>query len=163
MNARRCNDLGPIDFLIATHNFQFYGIRPCATRLGLRHGPRLFTRLLYRLEPDPGVPCAETEPPVESPEAYCFFDDSTLDKPHSRHLDLVTRHWSGKRREFVLVSNLITLLWTNGDRKIPVNYRLYSKADGRTRYDHFWEMLLMARGRGFSPKDALFDGWYASL
>ena len=48
--------------------------------------------------------------------------------------------------------NLITLLWTDGDRKIPVDYRLFSKADGKTKHDHFWEMLLMAKGRGLLPE-----------
>jgi putative transposase len=33
--------------------------------------------------------------------------------------------------------NLITLLWTDGDRKIPRDYRFYDKADGRTKNDHF--------------------------
>ena len=54
-------------------------------------------------------------------------------------------------------------MWTDGDRKIPCDYRLYDKADGQTKNDHFWEMLLMAQGRGFSPKYVLFDGWYAGL
>jgi hypothetical protein len=54
-------------------------------------------------------------------------------------------------------------LWSDGDRKIPVDYRVFSKADGKSKHDHFWEMLLMARGRGFAPKYVLFDGWYASL
>ena len=58
---------------------------------------------------------------------------------------------------------MITLLWTDGDRKIPCDYRIYSKADGKTKHEHFWEMLLMAYGRGFSPKYVLFDTWYASL
>ena len=59
--------------------------------------------------------------------------------------------------------NLITLLWTDGDRKIPCDYRIYDKADGKSKHDHFWEMMLMAKARGFSPKYVLFDGWYASL
>jgi hypothetical protein len=33
-----------------------------------------------------------------------------------------------KRRKVVRGINLITLLWTDGDRKIPCDYRLYSKA-----------------------------------
>ena len=75
----------------------------------------------------------------------------------------MTRHWSGKHRKTVRGINLITLLWTDGGRKIPCDYRLYSKTDGKTKNDHFWEMMLMARGRGFSPKYVLFDCWYASL
>ena len=76
---------------------------------------------------------------------------------------MVTRHWSGKHNKVVRGINLIALLWADGDRKIPVDYRLFSKADGKTKHDHFWEMLLMAKARGFSPKCVLFDGWYASL
>ncbi len=36
-------------------------------------------------------------------------------------------------------------------------------SDGKSKHDRFWEMLLMACSRGFSPKYALFDTWYASL
>jgi putative transposase len=122
-----------------------------------------FTRLLQRLEPDPEVLWQEAEPLVEKAKGFLVIDDSTLDKPYSKHIDLVTRHWSGKHHDVVLGINLITLLWTDGDRKLPVDYRIFKKEDGRTKHDHFWEMLLMAKGRGFSPKYVLFDGWYASL
>ena len=44
----------------------------------------------------------------------------------------MTRHWSGKHRKTVRGINLITLLWTDDDRKIPCDYRLYSKTDGKT-------------------------------
>ena len=79
------------------------------------------------------------------------IDDSTLDKPHARKIPLVARHWSGKHHDVVRGINLITLLWTDGDRKLPCDYRVFNKADGKTKHDHFWEMLLMAKGRGFSP------------
>ena len=91
------------------------------------------------------------------------IDDSTLAKLYARRIELVTRHWSGKYREVISGINLITLLWTDGDREIPVDYRIFSKADGKTKNDHFWEMMVMAKGRGFSPEYVLFDGWYASL
>ena len=164
MNARRCTDLDYIQFLVATQ-------KTCSCTEAARVQPESafapahdsFTRLLHRLEPDPETLWSEAEPLVEKARGVLVIDDSTLDKPHSRHLDLVTRHWSGKHHDVVLGINLITLLWTDGDRKVPVDYRLFSKADGKTKHDHFWEMLLMARGRGFSPKYVLFDGWYASL
>ena len=60
--------------------------------------------------------------------------------------------------------NLITLLWTDGERYIPVDYRIYNKlADGLTKNDHFRAMLLTAAERGFKPEFVLFDSWYASL
>ncbi len=122
-----------------------------------------FTRLLARLEPDAETLWEEARTQIDLQSGILVLDDSTLEKPYSEFNALVYRHWSGKQKAVVLGINLITLLWTDGDRKIPVDYRLYSKADGLTKHDHFWEMLLMAKGRGFTPASVLFDGWYASL
>ena len=92
------------------------------------------------------------------------LDDSTLDKPYARKMDLVTRHWSGKHRRVVQGINLLTLLWTDGERLIPVDYRVYDKAtDGLTKNDHFRALLRVARARGFRPECVAFDSWYASL
>jgi putative transposase len=164
MNAPRCTEFDYIDFLVATP-------RTCSCTEAARVQPEKpdapahdsFTRLLHRLEPDAETLWAEAGALVVRRRGVLVIDDSTLDKPYARKIDLVTSHWSGKHREVISGINLITLLWTDGDRKIPVDYRIYSKADGRTKNDHFWEMMLMARGRGFAPEYVLFDGWYASL
>ena len=93
---------------------------------------------------------------IATAQLMLVLDDSTLDKPYAQKIGLVTRHWSGKHKAVVRGVNLATLLWTDGDRKLPVDYRLYSKADGKSKHDHFWEMLLMAEGRGFEPRYVLF-------
>src|SRR5512134_918742 len=60
--------------------------------------------------------------------------------------------------------NLITLLWTEGDRHVPVDYRLYDKAgDGLTKHDHFQALLKTAHQRGLMPECVVFDSWYGSL
>ena len=164
VNAPRCTPDNYIDFLVATPG-------PATCTEAARVQPRSpfapahdsFNRLLNRLEPDPEELWAEAEPLVEKARGALIIDDSTLDKRRSRHIGLVTRHWSGKEKKVVRGINLITLLWSDGDRRIPCDYRLFSKADGKTKHDHFWEMLLMAEGRGFAPKYVLFDTWYASL
>lgn len=87
------------------------------------------------------------------------LDDSTLDQCYARKMGLITRHWSGKHRRVVQSQafawqgiNLITLLWTEGERHIPCDYRLYDRpADGETKNDHFRPMLATAHGRGFQP------------
>src|SRR4051794_386903 len=164
MNAPRCDEFDYLNFLVAAP-----GPVSCteAARVQPEHPAApahdAFTRLLNRIEPDPEALWAEAEPTVEKARGVLVIDDSTLDKPYARRIELVTRHWSGKHHKPVLGINLITLLWADGDRKIPVDYRLYSKADGKTKHDHFWEMLLMAKGRGFAPRCVLFDGWYARL
>jgi putative transposase len=164
VNPRRCTPENYIDFLVASP-----GPVSCTEAGRVRpHGPAApahdsYNRLLQDLEPDPEELWAEAEPLVEKNRGVLVVDDSTLDKRRAKHIDLVSRHWSGKHHQVVRGINLITLLWSDGDRKIPVDYRLFSKADGKTKHDHFWEMLLMAQGRGFSPKYVLFDTWYASL
>jgi hypothetical protein len=164
MNAPRCYEFDCLDFLVAapgpvscTEAARVQPDRPDAP------AHDAFTRLLTRLEPDPDALWAEAEPLVDKRRGVLVFDDSTLDKPYARKVDLVTRHWSGKHKEPIRGINLITGLWTGGDLKIPVDYRIYSKADGLSKHYHLWEMLLMAKGRGFCPRYVLFDGWYASL
>ncbi len=79
-------------------------------------------------------------------------------------MDLVHHQWSGKHHGVVKGIGLLTLLWTDGDRHLPCDYRLYDKVtDGKTKNDHFWDLLRVARDRGFSPECVLIDGWYSGL
>ena len=48
-----------------------------------------------------------------------ILDDTTLDKPHARHMGLVTWHWSGKHQRVVQGINLISLVWTDGEALLP--------------------------------------------
>ncbi len=93
-----------------------------------------------------------------------IIDDTTLDKPYARTIELVRRHWSGKHRRVVPGINLVTLLWSDGNACIPCDYRLYDKPrDGATKNDHFHTMLTTAFERGFVPRLVAFDSWYSSL
>jgi hypothetical protein len=119
--------------------------------------------LLTRLEPDPEALWLEARALIDPEGGVLVVDDTTLDKPHAEKIELVTRHWSGKHRSVVDGINLVTTLWTDGDRKIPLDYRIYDKADGRTKNEHFREMMGRAKERGLAPRLVLFDGWYAGL
>lgn len=123
-----------------------------------------FTRLLHRLEPEPNTLWAEAEPQVQRTRGILILDDSTLDKLYARKIELVGRHWSGKHHRVVDGINLVTLLWSDGERHIPCDYRLFAKAtDGATKNDHFRAMLAEAHARGFQPRCVAFDSWYSSL
>ncbi|RME48846.1 MAG: IS701 family transposase, partial [Chloroflexi bacterium] len=87
-----------------------------------------------------------------------------LDKPYARKMALVTRHWSGKHRRVVQGINLISLLWTQGQARLPGDFRLSNRAeDGLTKNDHFRAMLHTASERGFKPELVAFASWYARL
>jgi DDE superfamily endonuclease len=123
-----------------------------------------FTRLLHRLEPDPATLWDEARPMVHSKGGTLVLDDSTLDKHYAKKIELVARHWSGKHKRVVRCINLITMVWTDGDRVVPCDYRLYDKAvDGLTKNDHFRAMLKEAKARGFEPRCVAFDSWYSGL
>jgi putative transposase len=151
VNAPRSSDQAYLQFLIASPATvsctEAANVQP---RSPLAPAHDSFTRLLRRIEPDPETLWDEAKPLVEPAKGVLVLDDSTLDKPYAKKIPLVTRHWSGKHHDVVRGINLITLLWTDGDRKIPCDYRIYNKADGKSKHDYFWEMMLMAKGRGFS-------------
>lgn len=165
MNPAKVQPDDYIDFLIAT---PVVCSAPEAARVQ-PHRPRppahdAFTRLHLRLEPDAEALWAEVRPLVQPARGVLVLDDTTLDKPYARHIDLVTHHWSGKHHAVVRGINLLTLLWSDGDTFYPCDYRLYDKAhDRQTKNDHFRELLRVARDRGFRPACVLFDSWYASL
>jgi len=123
-----------------------------------------FTRLLSRLEPDAETLWEEAKTQIDLGSGILVLDDSTLEKPYSERNALVYRHWSGKQKEVVGGINLITLLWTDGIRVVPIDYRVFDKdRDGKTKNDHFAEMLLEAFERGFNPQFVCFDSWYSSV
>jgi putative transposase len=165
MNAPKCAAEDYIDFLVASPR-AVSGTEAARAQPERADAPAhdAFTRLLHRLEPDATALWAEAAPLVDRRGGVLVLDDSTLDKPYARAMDLVTRHWSGKHRRVVSGINLLTLLWTDGEALIPCDYRLYAKdADGLTKNDHFRAMLDTAKARGFAPACVVFDSWYASL
>ncbi len=164
MNPPRCNALDYINFLLATPDVasatEAARVQPAKPNAPAHDA---FTRLLHRLEPDPETLWLEARPHVDLARGVLVLDDTVLDKPHARHIDLVGRHWSGKHKRVVRGIDLVSLVWTDGDRIIPCDYRVYHDAKQATKNDHFRAMIDVAHGRGFKPACVLFDSWYSSL
>jgi hypothetical protein len=165
MRAAKCQDFDYIDFLIATP-------RAASCCEAARSQPPgrdpaahdAYTRLLTRLEPDPEALHREVGPLVDKTDGVLVIDDSTLDKLYAKAIEPVHRHWSGKHKAVVRGINLITLVWTDGDRILPTDYRVYDKPeDGLTKNDHFRDLIAAADRRGFRPRAVLFDSWYSGL
>lgn len=166
MARPKVTDVDFIDFLIATPRqataTEAQRTQPAAAADPAAHDA--YTRLLHRLEPDSEALWADARPDVDLRSGVLVLDDSVQDKPYARKMDLVHHQWSGKHHAVVKGIGLLTLLWTDGDRHLPCDYRIYDKpGDGKTKNDHFRELLTAARDRGFAPEFVLFDGWYAGL
>ena len=101
---------------------------------------------------------------VQKETGYLIFDDTLLDKPYAREMALVRAQYSGKHHRVANGIALVTLLWTEGEKIVPVDYRIYDPTrDGKTKNDQAQEMLQFAENRGFSPHYVLLDSWYASV
>lgn len=117
-----------------------------------------FTRLLQRWPPDTEALWIESSHFVQRGEGILIVDDTTLDKLYAKKMDLVYRQYSGKHRHAVNGINITTLVWTDGDSVILVNFRIYDiDNDGKTKNDHLRDMLEKAKERGFQPDFVLFD------
>lgn len=165
MNPPKVNEEDYINFVIATPR-QLTATEAERVQPVSKNAPAhdAFTRLLTRLEPDAATLWADSQTQIDINSGILVIDDSTLDKPYSRRNDLVYRHYSGKHATVVAGINLITLLWTEGDRSVPTDYRIFDKdTDRKTKNDHFSEMVMKAHERGFSPSMVCFDAWYSAL
>jgi DDE superfamily endonuclease len=165
MNPTRTTDEAYIQFLIGSPTVvsatEAARVQPPHPRAPAHDS---FTRLWHRLEPDPETLWAEVRPLIRPATGVLVIDDSTLDKPRAQHIGLVGHHWSGNHHAVVRGINLLTALWSDGDRLYPCDYRVYHKAgDGKTKNDHFADLVAAAHQRGFRPRAVLFDGWYASV
>jgi putative transposase len=165
VNPPKCSDDDYINFVIATPR-SVSATEAAKVQGAEEQAPAhdAFTRLLHRLEPDAETLWGEARSQVSLHQGILVIDDSTLDKPYARQMELVVRHWSAKQHAVVSGINLITLLWTDGDRHGPCDYRVFDKKqDSLTKNDHFQAMVKAAHERGFRPACVVFDSWYSGL
>ncbi|NJL56888.1 transposase [bacterium] len=163
MNKPRCTDLDYIQFLTAAHGVYSATEAARSQPAGKEAAHDAYTRLLHRLPPDSAALWEEVKHCITPSSGLLVIDDTTLDKPYASKMELVTSHWSGKHGAVVQGINLISLVWTDGDLCMPCDYRIYDKADGLTKNDHFRTMLSIAKQREFKPSMVIFDSWYSSL
>lgn len=101
----------------------------------------------------------------DSEQAFLIGDDSVQDKRYSRFIELVKRQYSGATHSLVRgigVVNLVHSSGADGDF-YPIDYRIYAPAaDGKTKNEHFREMLVRAvADKQIKAKTVLMDSWYA--
>ena len=90
------------------------------------------------------------------------MDGTTLDKPYSQKMELAEHFWSGKHHRTVKGLSLVMLYYADVQgRSLPVNYRVYDKADGKTKNGYFQDMLAEVLAWGLQPAFATGDSWYS--
>jgi putative transposase len=166
MNPARASEEDYINFLLASQGRYTCteAARSQPEERAVRPSHDSFTRLLLRTPQDTGELWEEAQSMVSKDSGVLVLDDTTLDKPYSKKIALVTSHWSGKHGGVVRGINLVTLLWADGEKLVPTDHRVYDKPfGGKTKNEHFRDMLHTAKERGFDPEYTVFDSWYTSL
>jgi putative transposase len=91
---------------------------------------------------------------------YLILDDTVVDKPYARLLGEAAWVWSSKHNKVVFGVSLVLLVWTDGEIRIPLAYRVWHKG-GPSKIDLALELLSYARNRlRCRPQFVLFDSWY---
>lgn len=165
MNRAKCTNDKFINFLIATYQACTCSeASRCLSNESESIAHDSVKRLLERQPHHTEALYIEAKRIIKQDEGVLVIDDSTLDKPYSQKIELVTRHWSGKHHRVVKGINLISTIWTDGSAIVPVDFRIYHPdMDGKTKNDHFRDMIRAAEERKFQPKCVLFDSWYSSI
>ena len=124
MNPAKCDAVDYIQFLAAAQRrFTRSEAARCQPESPQAPARDAFTRLLRRQPPGTEALWQETQGLVRREEGVLVLDDTTLDKPYAKRMELVSRHWSGKHKRVVWGINLLTLLWTDGNALIPCDFR----------------------------------------
>jgi len=101
----------------------------------------------------------------DSEAAYLIVDDSVQNKQYSRKIELVKKQYSGAVHGLVRGIGVVNLVHSDGQDCYPIDYRVYApEADGKTKNDHFRDMVRNAKSdKQIKAQTLLFDSWYASV
>ena len=67
--------------------------------------------------------------------------------------------WSNKQQKVVFGVSVVLLMWTDGESRLPIGYRVWQK-DGPSKVDLALELFSHARDRlKCKPQLVLFDSW----
>ena len=123
-------------------------------------------RFLNREDFSPRDLFEEMRPLIVWEGGVLSVDDTVLDKPHSQEgkTDLVGYFWRGLHGKAVKGINLVTLFYGEmGGMRVPVNFRVVDKAEGKTKNELFREMMAEVLGWGLAPAVVTADSWYSGV
>ena len=103
---------------------------------------------------------------VASEEGYILFDDTVLDKTHSRKIDSVRWQYSGNAHGIIRGIGLVNCVYVNPETKQfwVIDFRIFDpEKDGKSKVVHVKEMLNnLVNHKQLAFKTVLMDSWYAN-
>ena len=87
---------------------------------------------------------------VASDNGYVVFDDTVLDKNHSRHIESVRWQYSGNAHDVIRGIGLVNCIYVNSETQQfwVIDFRLFDpETDGKGKIDHVLIMLSLKMER----------------
>ncbi|MGL5881709.1 MAG: transposase [Synechococcus elongatus] len=94
------------------------------------------------------------------PGGWLEIDDTVLDK-FGAHIFGVSWVYSARQQRVVQGINVVVLLWTDGQRRIPVGIKLWRKG-GASKIILAAKLLRWAKRLGLQPDYVVMDSWYSA-
>lgn len=102
---------------------------------------------------------------VLSTNGIIVADETVLNKDRSRKIELVKWQYSGDEHDIIRGIGMLNFLWVDRAGSVcPMDFRIYEpKEDGKTKNDHFRNLLTLAKRREVKAEAVVADSWYSSL
>lgn len=94
-------------------------------------------------------------------KTFLIIDDTVLAKPFSKNLEILSWLYSSSDKKYLLGLNAVFVIWTDGNTRFPIGFRLLNKADKKSRIDLAIDILKEARTfYKVKPDYVLMDSFY---
>lgn len=94
-------------------------------------------------------------------KTYLIIDDTVIAKPYSKELDMLSWIFSPSDRQYLYGINVVFVIWTDGQTRFPIGFRVWNKNDKKTKIDLAMELLNDAkRIYKIRPGYVLMDSFY---
>lgn len=105
------------------------------------------------------------KPEVINKPGILVFDDVVIDKSRSGKTELVNWQYAGSKHDITKGIGVVNALWqTSKEDYVPMDYRIWNPVeDGKTKNNHFRDMLAAVKQRQLEPEMVVADSWYSSL
>ncbi len=101
-----------------------------------------------------------------SENGFIVFDDTVLDKRHSRVISSVRKQYSGNAHSIIRGIGVVTCIYVNPDTDQfwAIDFRIFDpERDGKTKLEHVTDMLKNVHYHKALPyRTVLMDSWYAT-
>lgn len=96
-------------------------------------------------------------------EGYLIIDETDVDKSFGEKVPCLGWIYSHRKNKYIFGLHIVVICWTNESITIPLAWKIYKKASGKTKLDLAMELIRYCLFTlRIQPKAFLFDSFYAS-